>query len=94
MYFKDLAIPPGETILEIMEDRGITKQSVANSLNVSLTELNEIFSGNAKLTHDIVLKLEETFGTSTSFWDNLERNCRTDLEKCKRCEYYDKDRNF
>ena len=89
----DLAIPPGETILEIMEDRGITKQSIANSLNVSFTELNEIFSGNAKLTHDIALKLEETFGTPASFWDNLERNYRIDLEKCKRCRYYDKDGN-
>ena len=71
-YFPDYMSSPGDTLLEILIERGID--------NIDLGLPNDVVLGifNAKIliTHDIAIKLEKALGTPFSFWENLETNYR------------------
>ena len=75
-----LAVPPGETLKELIEDRGMTQKELADRLDVSPKHVSELINGKVGLTEKIALKLESVLGVSSDFWINLEENYRKTLE--------------
>lgn len=71
-YVPDVVSAPGETLLEILEDRGITQQELADRLGMTSKTINEIIKGKAPLSHDTSLALERVLGISAGFWNRLE----------------------
>lgn len=69
-----LAVPPGETLKELIEDRGMTQKELADRLDVSPKHVSELINGKVGLTEKIALKLESVLGVSSDFWINLEEN--------------------
>ena len=69
----DYCVAPGETILEVMEDRGITIKELASYLLQTAEEVQLLLVGESPLTESIAAKLEELFDIPQSFWLNLER---------------------
>ncbi len=67
--------PPGDTILEILELRGLTPDDLALSLNWERDRLDLLLNG-AVLTPQVALELERIFDIEASFWNNLESNYR------------------
>jgi HTH-type transcriptional regulator / antitoxin HigA len=67
-----IAIPPGETLQEILEDREITQKELAARLGLTPKHVNKIIKGTATISHDTAIKLESVLGISASFWNNLE----------------------
>lgn len=53
-----LAVPPGETLKELIEDRGMTQKELADRLDVSPKHVSELINGKVGLTEKIALKLE------------------------------------
>lgn len=80
MNYDKLAIPPGETLKEAMDVRGICKEELAKNMNISETYLDKILSGESKLTDEIAVKLEAVIGIPAYFWRNLETNYRNCIE--------------
>lgn len=75
-YFANIAIPPGETLLETLEYMEMTQKEFAARVNMSVKTINEIIKGKAPITADTALKFEAVLETPASFWINLESNYR------------------
>ena len=88
-----LAIPPGETIQELLEDRGISQENFASMMNMSADHANRLIRGETAITTAIALQLERIFGVPQMFWCNLEgiyRQKLTKLESVRRCCHEEK----
>lgn len=76
-----IAIPPGETVRELMEDYRIGRQEMAARMGITAEQLDRLLSGEAKLTTVLAAGLENVFHVPASFWINLEMQYRRDLLK-------------
>lgn len=77
--YSNLAIPPGEGLLEEIEFRGVSLQRLAAALGLSEVAVNEIISGDRAITSDIAVGLETALGISAQFWLNGEARYRVTL---------------
>ena len=78
-----IAVPPGETIKEQLEDRKISINDFTHSMGVSEKFVAELLEGDVALTESVAAKLESALGIPARFWINLEKIYRLDLEKVK-----------
>lgn len=77
------AIPPGTTIKEQLDYRGMTQKEFASHMDMSETYTIRLINGEVKLTSDIAHKLETVLGLPANFWQNLETIYREKLAKAK-----------
>lgn len=80
-YLPDEVTPPGETLQEVLSDRGITQTELAARLGMAHKTVNEIITGKAPLSHETALALEHVLGISASFWNNYESAYRDSLAR-------------
>lgn len=80
-YFPDIAIPPGETIKEFLEDRGMTQEELAIRLGFSTKHTNLLINGKEPITQQTALKLESVFNVPAKFWNNLESHYRETIAR-------------
>ena len=73
-YLPDVVATPGETLQEVLEDRGIPQVELADRMERPKKTINEIIKGKAALTPETALQLERALGVPATFWNNLERN--------------------
>lgn len=73
-YRSPIAIPPGESLAEILTDRGMTQADLAKRTNLTPKHINEVIAGKAAISPDMALRLETVLGIPASFWNNLEAN--------------------
>ena len=69
----DLLICPGETLKEVLEERKISTEKLSQYTGYSQKHIESILSGNADITEDFALKLEDTIGIEASLWLNLQK---------------------
>lgn len=82
-YLSPIAIPPGETIKEFIDELGMTQKEFAVRMGISEKHLTQILKGAVELTRDTAEKLEVILGIETNFWMNLENSYREALERLK-----------
>jgi len=75
-YMPNYAIPPGDTLREVLEGRKMTQKELAAKLGMSHEHLNRIIRGIAPITLSTAWKLEIILGIPRTFWNNLEKNYR------------------
>ena len=75
-YKPDLAIPPGETIAELLAERGLSQTDFALKLGRSEKNVSQLINGKAPLGHDLAIDLERVFGVPAAVWNNLESSYR------------------
>ncbi len=75
-YKPDYAVPPGVTLLETIQSKGMSQAELAQRTGRPLKTINEIIKGKAAITAETALQLERVLGVPASFWNNLERNYR------------------
>lgn len=88
-YEPDYAVPPGETLEEIIEEKGMDQKELAVRLEMSAKTINQIIHGKAPITHETAIGLERVTGVPASFWLNREAIYRERLariEDSKRLE--------
>jgi len=68
----DIAIPPGETLAEEIEARGMTQSELARRMGRPVQAVNEIIRGRKAITAGTALDLEDALGVSALFWLRLE----------------------
>ena len=72
--YSNLAIPPGESISEEAECRGISPERLADLCQISLATLQRIYAGQQEVTPALAESIAQAFpGTQASVWLNLER---------------------
>ena len=86
-----IAVPPGETIKEVLEDRGMTQKELAARMDISEKHISKLINGEVHLTYAIASKLETVLGIPAKFWNNLEAEYQDSLVKAKEENQMDQD---
>lgn len=78
-----VATPPGATIKEQLDDRGMSQKEFAARMEMSEKHISKLINGEVQLTSDMAVRLEMVLGAPTQFWCNLEAIYREKLTKVK-----------
>ena len=73
-YNPDFVSKPGETLLEILNERSMTQADLATRMGRPKKTVNEIIQGKTAITSETALQLEKVLGASAGFWLNRQRN--------------------
>jgi HTH-type transcriptional regulator/antitoxin HigA len=80
-YAPDSMSPPGETLQELLEERGMSQAQLAERTGRPKKTINEIVHGKAAITPETALQLERVLGVPANFWSNREANYREHLAR-------------
>jgi HTH-type transcriptional regulator/antitoxin HigA len=60
--------PPGGTLQDILDERGMAQNELAERTGLTPKAINEIIKGKMAITPDTALKLERALGIAAEFW--------------------------
>ena len=83
---RDLIIHPGETISDILVERGITQAELAARTGVTPAYVCNVIAGKKDISAKFALALEYALGVSKSFWINLQANYDSELLEASESE--------
>ncbi len=75
----DLLIHPGETISDLLDERGMTQKELAHRAGVSEAFLSDVIHGKKDISKGLAMGLEYALGVPVSFWLNLQANYDAEL---------------
>jgi HTH-type transcriptional regulator/antitoxin HigA len=79
----DWAVAPGETLQELLEERGMSQRELARRTGLSPKHVNKLLQGLVPLSAEVAMRLERVTGVTANFWNRLEANYRSDLERIR-----------
>jgi HTH-type transcriptional regulator/antitoxin HigA len=82
-YMPDTASPPGETLEEVLDSRGMSQAELAERMGRPKKTINEIVKGKAAITAETALQFERVLGISAAFWIAREQNYRESLARAR-----------
>lgn len=77
----DFAVPPGETLQEMLAHAGLTQADLAERTGRPKKTVNEIIQGKAAITPETALQLEKVLGVEAAHWLGLEQTYRAALAR-------------
>ena len=72
---------PGGTILDIIEERGMSSKDLAELLNYTLERAEKLIAGKEAITRDVAGLLAKHIGGSEKFWLSREKNYRNEVAR-------------
>jgi HTH-type transcriptional regulator / antitoxin HigA len=79
----DYAVPPGETLRELLEEQGLSQRDLARRADLSPKHVNKLLQGLVPVSADVAVRLERVTGTPARLWNRLEADYRSDLERIR-----------
>ncbi|EPY9794425.1 ImmA/IrrE family metallo-endopeptidase [Klebsiella variicola] len=76
----DWVSPPGDTIIDLMDEHGISDEELSKKIGLSLDRGQQLLEGKLRLNPSLADKLEELFSVSTDFWIRREDAYRRQIE--------------
>jgi HTH-type transcriptional regulator / antitoxin HigA len=80
-FSPDWVSPPGDSIIDIIEERDWTQAELAKRLGYTKKHVNQLIKGKVPLTEDAAIRLERVLGSTVGFWLAREAKYR---ERCAR----------
>lgn len=80
-YEPDLVTPPGEFLLEKLDELGMTQADLADRIGRTRKTVNEIIKGKAPILSETALQLERVLAIPARFWTNAEGQYREFLAR-------------
>lgn len=77
----DYAVPPGESLLELLQEKSMNQSDLARLMGRPPKTINEIVQGKAAITPDTALQLERVLGLKASAWNRLEADYQEDRHR-------------
>jgi HTH-type transcriptional regulator / antitoxin HigA len=71
-YKPEIVSLPGDTLRDVLEERGMKQTDLAARLGKPIKLVNEIIKGKARITSETALKLELVLDIPASFWINRQ----------------------
>lgn len=90
-FAPDYAIPPGETLIDLMESMDMTQKELSLRLDITPQSLNRIFKGEQPISYETANKLEFVTNLPAKMWNNLEANYREQLAKIEERNRFEAD---
>jgi HTH-type transcriptional regulator/antitoxin HigA len=85
-YEPEHALPPGATLQEVLDERGMTQSDLAVRTGLSTKHINQIVKGTAPVTAETAILLERTTGVSAAVWAGLESAYQVDRSRAKEAQ--------
>ncbi len=76
---RDFIIHPGETLVEVIEDREMTQRELAIRTGMTEKHISTVIHGQKGISATFAKKLEYALGIEASFWMNLQSNYEREL---------------
>jgi len=86
LYRPVMVSAPGVTLLDLLEERGMTQAELAERIGRPLKTINEIIKAKTAITSETAIQLERALGTPAEFWSQREANYRAYLARQKELE--------
>lgn len=80
-YNPDYVSPPGDTLLDVLEERGMSQAELAERTGRPRKTINEIINAKTAITPDTALQLERVLGIPAQFWSQREQNYQDSLAR-------------
>ena len=77
------AIHPGEYLVEILEELGVSQAEFARAITVSPMRISHVTKGSRPVTAELALLFGRAFNQSPQYWMNLQANF--DLKTAESC---------
>ena len=68
----EFIIHPGETLKEVLEDKNMLQEELAERTGFSAKHISEVVNGKKGISPKLAKSLEYVFGISATFWINLQ----------------------
>lgn len=78
-----IASPPGATIKEQLNDRGMSQKEFSARMDMSEKHISKLINGEVQLTPETAIRLEMVLGIPAQFWNNLEAIYREKILKAE-----------
>lgn len=78
-----IATPPGATIKEQLNNRGMSQKEFAARMDMSEKHISMLINGLVQLTPETAVRLETVLGVPAKFWNNLEAIYREKIIKAE-----------
>ena len=72
-YNGKIAFHPGYYLKELVDDSGLTQEDFAKRLGTTPKNLSILIRGEQSLSIDVATKLSRMFGTTITYWLNLQQ---------------------
>jgi len=77
------ASPPGDTIAELLLNKGLSNKQLADSIDFSEEKVDKLLEGRISITQKIAEKLELSLGSTKSYWMRRDSQYKEDLLRYK-----------
>lgn len=71
-YHPDSITPPGDTLFELLQEKGMSQAELAERTGRPRKTINEIIKGKTAITPETAIQFERVLGAPASFWNNRE----------------------
>ena len=85
-FTPDWVSPPGDTILDLLEERDWTQAQLSERLGYTTKHISQLINGKAPIHEETALKLDRVLGSTAGFWLNREAQYRAQLAKMEEHE--------
>ena len=89
IFKPDWISPPGDTITDLLDERGWTQEEFAKRMGYTPKHISLLINGKASITQDTAMRLECVLGSSAGFWLTREAQfceSKARLEEMKNLE--------
>ncbi|OQC49058.1 MAG: anaerobic benzoate catabolism transcriptional regulator [Tenericutes bacterium ADurb.Bin024] len=76
---RDLLIHPGETLVEIIEERGYSQKELAIRTGVTEKHISSVINGKSNITNEFAERLAIALNCDSSLWINLQSHYDSEL---------------
>lgn len=76
---RELIIHPGQTLADILEERGISQKELSVRTGVTAAYVNMVIAGKKNISANFAMALEYALDTPKSFWLNLQAHYEAEL---------------
>lgn len=87
-FSPDWVSPPGDTILDLLEEREWTQAQLADRLGYSTKHVNQLVKGKVPLSEDAAVRLQNVLGVTVGFWLKREALYRERMALLEAAESY------
>ena len=80
-YLPNYAVPPGATLAEVLDERGMSQAKLAQRTDLSPKHINRIVNGHVQISTDVAIRLERVTEVPAGLWLSLEANYQERLAR-------------
>lgn len=83
-FTPDYAEPPGGTIKDILEERGIHRFTFEEQMGMSSADFDRLFVGDMRIDASLARRLERVLGSTAQFWMTRDAQYVADLARLQK----------